>query len=153
MHAISHGLDKLVAYELHKPYARVPSDDGNGRTNLSLFREKKGLYAIIERGYIVYVSSCYADIYKAVMQRFQQRPRSYANRLKAGTPYEIAVFICPYKIADRLAQTIIAKAKPRDNKPSHQPPDRELYAEFIAALKSQFAGRRCRTVSLFAALM
>lgn len=114
---------KILTFERVPVYDRNPTRTKQGKTNISKFKGKKGVYKIFENRKLIYVGNSTSDLYKTIIRHFQkwtdpQQPKrlSYRSRLSKND-YRVEVSLIE-KDSDifNLEAILINKHKPRDNK-------------------------------------
>ena len=106
-------------------YERIPKNGKNGKTNLTPYKKKKGIYWIYEGDKLVYIGFTGYNLYATIIHHFNQwndseqyRRISYKNRLDKHK-YYFKVKLMPNTSRSNIEYEeykLIDKFKPRDNK-------------------------------------
>lgn len=119
-------MDKKPKTIKTKVFQKLPINGNKGKSNLTAFKKKKGIYKILERGELVYVGSSNKDLYKTIMRHFykwdderQKRRVSYYKKL-GKFRYDVVITLYPDNTDPAkiwsIEDTQIKKHNPRDNK-------------------------------------
>lgn len=165
-------MGKIFANDPVDVYSRKPTRATAGRTNLSKFREKAGVYFIVQETLnakgkaieteLVYVGMSTYDIYKTIMRHFQrwedsEQPKriSYKSRIvRKSHNYKIAVVECSAAVAKATERALIETYLPKDNKLKIEAIEERTLLQtllfFLARTEVQFRKRHSKLMQILA---
>jgi hypothetical protein len=163
-------VDKIQSSSLLDMYKKPPTRKESGKTNITEFTGKAGVYFIVEEtmgsngkvksAEIVYVGMSSYDLYKTVSRHFQkwndrdQRNRiSYKKRIVEGSHnYKIAIIQTSPKTAKLAEKELILLYAPRDNKEKlafyDQASDIDVLTSFLKELARFLGNRRHKIITM-----
>jgi hypothetical protein len=167
--AAKKAVDKIMAAVTVDMYERKPTRETSGKTNITPYQSKAGIYFIIEQTIIngkikgeevVYVGMSSYDLYKTVTRHFQtwndrdQRNRiSYKSRIAKGTHnYQVGILQTSPTTAKLAEKELILLFAPRDNKEKlaffEQASDLQVLEMFLKELARLLGNRRSKIINI-----
>ncbi|MEM9846254.1 MAG: GIY-YIG nuclease family protein, partial [Bacteroidota bacterium] len=107
--------------EWMNPYARLPTSDKRGKSNLTDWQGRSGIYFIKENRKIVYIGHSTTNLYKTITRHFQvwndsaQEGRIWYN-VQGKNSYRVKLHEYEPDEAQEVECALIQKYQPRDNK-------------------------------------
>lgn len=167
--AAKKAVDKVISAITVDMYSRKPTRETSGKTNISPYTGKAGIYFIIEQTItngkvkdeeVVYVGMSSYDLYKTVTRHFQtwndrdQRNRiSYKSRIAKGTHnYQVGILQTSPTTAKLAEKELILLFAPRDNKEKlaffEQASDLQVLEMFLKELARLLGNRKSKIITI-----